>query len=203
MTTRTARRTVLAVTLAGLVGTLAACGGTAPAAPAATSRDTAAAAKQDAAFATAMFDHRHRALQLVGLVAQYGQSSDVVAFAGDLQTGYDTQMRDLQEMLTGWGKPVPHVEGHSDLGDDIPGLLTAAQLAALRAATPTEFEKHFLTILAAREKRAAALAREELQRGADPQATAYAKDVAEQTGARLARITELLQKGSRLRPGGG
>ena len=195
---RPTTRTVAAIA-AGLAAltTLGACGGGGSPAVAIstvkTSGDPAAAAEQDAAFATAMFDHRHQALQLVGLVAQYGESTDVVAFAGTLQRSYDTQMRDLEGLLTEWGKPVPHVEGHSDLGDEIPGLLTASELATLRSASPADFEKQFLTVLAAHEKRATAMAQKELRLGADSQATAYAQDVLQQTTSHLAEVDGLLK----------
>lgn len=184
-----------------LLAALGACGagntvGSASAAAAKTSLDPAAAAAQDAAFATAMFDNRHRGLQLVGLVAQYGKSSDVVAFAGGLQTSYDTQMSDLAQLLDTWGKPVPHVEAHSDLGKEIPGLVNAPALAELRSMAPAQFEKRFLTILQAHEKRAASLASTEMALGADPQATAYARDVLGQTTDHLTTIAELLRSRS-------
>lgn len=189
---------MVAVALAA-VTSLAACGGGAASAAgeavtAKTSLDPAAVAAQDAAFATAMFDHRHQALQLVGLVAQHGERSDVLNLARDLQSSYDTQMDDLETMLTGWGKTPPHVEGHTDLGDEIPGLLTAPELSALRAAKPAEFEKQFLTVLAGHEKRATATAQKELQLGADPQATAYAKEVVQQTTAHLTDIDAMLKQ---------
>ncbi|MBI4943039.1 MAG: DUF305 domain-containing protein [Actinobacteria bacterium] len=195
---RPTTRTVAAVAAGfAAVTALGACGGggspTAATSAVKTSLDPAAAAEQDAAFATAMFDHRHQALQLVGLVAQYGQSTDVVTFASTLQRSYDTQMRDLEGLLTEWGKPVPHVEGHSDLGDEIPGLLTAPELEKLRAASPADFEKQFLTVLAAHEKRATAMAQKELRLGADPQATAYAQDVLQQTTSHLAEVDGLLK----------
>lgn len=142
-----------------------------------------------------MFDHRLRALQLVGLAAQHAQSSDVVTFAGDLQTSYDGQLRDLEGILTSLGQPVPHVEGHTDLGADIPGVLTAPDLQKLRSATPAGFEKQFLTVLAAHEERAKAQAQKELRLGRDPRAVAYAEDVSAQADANLAVIAGLLPAG--------
>ena len=179
-----------------MISVLAACGdGTpTPAATPTTSLDPAAAARQDAAFATALFDHRHQALQLVGLAAQYATSSDLLQFTRSLQTTYDTQMRDLDSMLTAWAQPVPHVEGHSDLGDTIPGLLDKTQLAGLRAAEGTAFDRKFLQILDAHEQAAEPLARQELTSGADPQAKALAKTVLDDIDTHRATIAQLTKK---------
>ena len=192
----TRRHTLAVLTAAAVTSLLTACGGatSTTAATPTTSLDPAAAARQDAAFATALFDHRHQALQLVGLAAQYATSSDLLQLTRSLQTTYDTQMRDLGTMLTAWGQPVPHVEGHSDLGDTIPGLLDKTQLADLRAAEGSAFDTKFLQILDAHEQAAEPLARKELTSGADPQAKALAQTVLDDIATHRATIAQLTKK---------
>ena len=100
-------------------------------------------------------------------------------------------MRTLEDLLAAWGKPVPHVEGHTDLGDEIPGLLDEAGLAQLREAAPAQFEAQFLTVLKGHLEAARPLAETELRLGADPQATAFARAVLDELPGQLATIAEL------------
>ena len=184
-------RRLLAVCGVGLLA-LAGCGGASePAARTVTVVDPAQSAAQDAAFATALFDHRHASLQLVGLVAQHGERPEVLRLARDLLTVHDEQMRGLGELLEAWDRPVPHVEGHTDLGDEIPGLLGPDELAQLRAAAPAAFEAQFLAVLEGHLKAAEPLAREELRLGSDPRAKAFAQAVLDELPSRLAEVAEL------------
>ncbi|MBI4939577.1 MAG: DUF305 domain-containing protein [Actinobacteria bacterium] len=176
-----------------LAGCGAASGGSSPATPAATSLDPAAAAAQDAAFAAAMIDHHHRTLQLVGLSAEHAENPAILSYAGELQTLHENQMAELADLMTGWGKSPPHIEGHTDLGDSIPGVLDKAQLAALVASPAAEFEKTFLATLVTQQRKALPIAQKELQLGADPVAKKYAQQVLIDVNNQLETLKTLRQ----------
>jgi len=183
----------LLVLAASLAGCGAASDASSPATAATMSLDPAAAAEQDAAFAAAMIDHHHRTLQLVGLAAEHAENPAILSYAGELQTLHEQQMTDLADLMTGWGKTPPHIEGHTDLGDSIPGVLDKTQLATLTASPTAEFEKTFLTTLAAQQRRALPIAQKELQAGADPVAKTYAQQVLNDVNTQLETLKTLSQ----------
>jgi uncharacterized protein (DUF305 family) len=167
-------------------GPSAADGAAAPAAS--TAADPAAARTQDVAFATALAEHHHQTLQLVGLAAEKAERTEVLDLAGRVQTASDAGLREVQALLEGWGEPVPHIEGHTDLGDSIPGVLDAEALAALRASEAGAFETTFLTTLAAHQAKAVTLAEREAASGGDPEALRVAAATVEETKAQLADL---------------
>ena len=181
----------LVVLAASLAGCGAASDASSPATAATTSLDPAAAAAQDAAFAAAMIDHHHRTLQLVGLAAEHAENPAILSYAGELQTLHENQMAELADLMTGWGKRPPHIEGHTDLGDSIPGVLDKAQLAALVASPTAEFEKTFLTTLVTQQRKALPIAQEELRAGADPVAKKYAQQVLDDVNSQLDALDAL------------
>lgn len=172
---------------------LAGCGGAssgAGAAPASTTAaaDPAATRKQDVAFATALAEHHHQTLQLVGLAAEKAERTEVLDLAGRVQTATDAGLREVQALLEGWGEPVPHIEGHTDLGDSIPGVLDEQALADLRASEAAAFETTFLTTLATHQAKAVALAERQAASGGDPEALRVAAATLEETKAQLADL---------------
>jgi uncharacterized protein (DUF305 family) len=185
---------VVAAAVVAAAGMLTGCGEAATgsgAATATTARDPKAAAEQDAAFATAMIEHHHQTLQLVGLAAEHAESPAILTYTGELQVVHDAQILTLTALLTGWGRPVPHIEGHTELGDSIPGVLDAAQLSALRASPPAEFERTFLATLRTHQERAIALARTEIERGGDARARALAEQIRTATAGQLETLGTL------------
>lgn len=172
---------------------LAGCGGAssgAGAAPASTTAaaDPAATRKQDVAFATALAEHHHQTLQLVGLAAEKAERTEVLDLAGRVQTATDAGLREVQALLEGWGEPVPHIEGHTDLGDSIPGVLDEQALADLRASEAAAFETTFLATLATHQAKAVALAERQAASGGDPEALRVAAATLEETKAQLADL---------------
>ncbi|MBI4940481.1 MAG: DUF305 domain-containing protein [Actinobacteria bacterium] len=170
---------------------LTGCGGSSGAVGAArpstaVAADPAATRQQDVAFATALAEHHHQTLQLVGLAAEKAESTEVLDLAGRVQTASDAGLREVQALLEGWGEPVPHIEGHTDLGDSIPGVLDAEALAALRASGPAAFETTFLATLATHQAKAVALAERQQASGGDPEALRVAAATREETKAQLA-----------------
>jgi uncharacterized protein (DUF305 family) len=186
---------VLAPVVAVLVAAslLAGCGGAsgaagAPAASTTAAVDPAATRQQDVAFATALAEHHHQTLQLVGLAAEKAERTEVLDLAGRVQTASDAGLREVQALLEGWDEPVPHIEGHTDLGDSIPGVLDADALAALRASEAGAFETTFLATLATHQAKAVALADRQAASGGDPEALRIAAATLQETKAQLADL---------------
>lgn len=177
--------------LAVLAVTLTACGrGAAPEAPATTPADPAAAAAQDLRFAGVLAEHHHGTLQLIGLAAANAEDQRVIDLAGEAQLAHDARLVTLVDLLESRQQPVPHIEGHTDLGSSIPGVLTEAELTALLDAPAADFERGFLAALLARYGEAVPLAQQQLAAGADP----TARQVAEQLIADAARHSAAVEQ---------
>jgi len=99
----------------------------------------------DLMFLTHMIVHHEQALELTALVPARTQREQFIRFAryleGEQQAEIDL-MRGMLELATARGMKIPHHEMHGD--PPMAGMLSKAQMAAIRAATGKEFERLWL-----------------------------------------------------------
>ena len=121
---------------------------------AATLADVSAAAQEgagplyvpeDLTFLTHMIMHHEQALELTALVPSRSRRDDFIRFARYLEGGQQAeidQMKGLLDLARERGLEIPH---HGMLADPpMTGMLSKAQMAAIRAARGTEFERLWL-----------------------------------------------------------
>ncbi|PVG84590.1 DUF305 domain-containing protein [Nocardioides gansuensis] len=163
----------------------------------------------DVAFATDMVPHHAQALSMVDLTVGRDLSPDVAAVAEQVRAAQAPEIEQLVDLLEAWEQPIPetsrdHVNaGHGDHGkhadagplpehEEMRGMASADELAALESARGKDFEQMWLELMAAHHDGAVEMAQEELDSGEDPAALALAESIIEAQEAELEQIEAML-----------
>lgn len=123
----------------------------------------------DIGFTQDMSAHHAQAVEMAGIALMRSTDPDVRRIAYDIMTTQQAQIGRMQGWLQLWGKPAQGLDGymgwmtdtrgggHDHGGTDdhtmngptstMPGMATAAELAALRQATPAELDPMFLRLM--------------------------------------------------------
>jgi uncharacterized protein (DUF305 family) len=203
------RPRALALTLAAVAAalTLAACGTTGstgtggnPAhpgmsqTPSPTSPSAAASVfnAQDEAFASDMIIHHRQAVQMAALAPKRSTDDRVLALAARIRAAQQPEIDTMTGWLTAWGSAMPeNMSGH-DMGDAMPGMMSATDLTDLEAAAGATFDRMFLTMMIAHHQGALTMAKTQVAGGSNPDATALAKVIVAAQTAEIGQMRGLL-----------
>ncbi|HYD53584.1 MAG TPA: DUF305 domain-containing protein, partial [Gemmatimonadaceae bacterium] len=137
----------------------AACGGAARTGAQPAAQPVSAQARPvneaDVRFMTDMIGHHAQALVMAAMAEPNGASPSIRTLAARITNAQQDEIRLMQTWLRDRGQPVPEVSasgamvmaGHEHAHHLMPGMLTAEQLAELRAARGVEFDKRFLNFM--------------------------------------------------------
>jgi uncharacterized protein (DUF305 family) len=102
----------------------------------------------DVEFMTGMIGHHAQAIEMSRLAPTNGASGQIQILAGRIINAQQDEIAKMQLWLRDRGQPVPEVGGaHGHHHAMMPGMLTEAQMAELRAARGNEFDKTFLRLM--------------------------------------------------------
>lgn len=166
---------------------------------------------EDVDFATAMIPHHAQALAMVDVTRGRDLSAPVQKLTEDIQAAQGPEIETMVDWLTGWDQPVPEtmrdhanaedpegMEGH-DMEDmegeaesDMPGMMTAEELADLEAAQGQEFEDMWLEMMIEHHEGAIEMAKEEQADGVFQPAVDLAESVETSQQAEIDHMRELL-----------
>jgi len=176
------RRLILPGLLAALLFTVSACGN---------DNDDAGDAgghnKADVTFAQQMIPHHEQAVEMAKLAATRAESAEVKQLAADIEAAQGPEIETMTGWLDSWGED-PSMGGmdHGDM--EMPGIMTAAQMDDLMAATGREFDQMFLTMMIAHHQGAIEMAKDEQADGDNEDAVGLAKKI---ETAQTAEITTM------------
>jgi uncharacterized protein (DUF305 family) len=122
-------------------------------------------APEDLMFLSHMIVHHEQALELTALVPARSKREEFLRFARYLEGAQQTEidhMRGMLELAEERGLTIPHHEMHGD--PPMAGMLSKAQMAAIRAASGVEFERLWLEGMILHHEGAVAMALREQQR---------------------------------------
>ncbi len=123
----------------------------------------------DVAFATDMIPHHAQALSMVDLTLGRALDPEVQRLVEDIRDAQAPEIELMADWLTSWDEPVPetmrdhahaHGEGEIDPGD-MPGMMTADQLAQLETAPDAAFQDLFLQMMVEHHEGAVEMAKAE------------------------------------------
>ncbi|WP_433236286.1 DUF305 domain-containing protein [Streptosporangium sp. CA-135522] len=135
----------------------------------------------DTAWLQLMIPMNERVLPLLDLGAERGHDPAVRRLAARARNDHLTELERLRVMLTRTGLPPTNVHA----GHDMPGMVTAADLTALRATGGAAFDRLFLDRLREHLQQSAMVSRSEQTAGADDDTRALAAAVERSRGAQL------------------
>ena len=196
----TLRRLLPAALLPLLLGPLAACGGEEEPAQA---KDSGAGVNEaDVEFATAMIPHHAQALVLVDMTMGREIDPELAALAEQIRAAQAPQIEQMADWLTDWDEPVPetmrdHANAHGDShveDSDMPGMMSADDLAELEALSGPEFEGEWVEAMIEHHEGAVEMAEQEIEDGAFPDALRLARRIADGQGAEIETLEQLEEK---------
>ena len=139
----------------------------------------------DVAFATDMIPHHAQALSMVDLTLDRPLDPEVQQLVEDIRTAQAPEIEQMTDWLTAWEEPVPetmrdhanaHGDGHVETGD-MPGMMSAEEMAELEAAPDAEFQDLFLEMMIEHHEGAVEMAKTEQSDGHFKPAVDLAKSI--------------------------
>ncbi len=136
----------------------------------------------DVTFAQQMIPHHEQAIEMAELAETRAESQEVKDLAADIEAAQDPEIETMTGWLESWGEDVPDnsMSGmdHGDMSsDDMPGMMSEADMAELEAASGAEFDQMFLTMMIEHHEGAIEMAKTEQSEGEYADAVELAEDI--------------------------
>ena len=183
----------------GLTLTLSACGSDGASTDTTTEVSTTEHNDADVAFATDMIQHHAQALAMVDLTIGRDLDPDVTALAEDIRAAQGPEIETMVDWLTDWNEPIPEtVRDHANAGHgdadhgDMPGMMSAEDMAALEGASAAEFADMWLDMMIKHHEGAIEMAENEASEGQYKPAVDLAGDIVESQTAEIEKMEGLL-----------
>ncbi|UNO44372.1 DUF305 domain-containing protein [Streptomyces sp. MST-110588] len=147
----------------------------------------------DFGYVQMMIKHHEQALTMTGLAARYAGSPRVKRLAERIAAAQRPEIGAMRGWLKLHGGP-RKTSGHHEHAS-MPGMATAAQLAALREARGQRFDELFLTLMTTHHTGAVTMATDVLSDGNNTLVEEMANDVIAQQTAEIGRMRSLRPAG--------
>ena len=157
--------------------------------PSAIESTSALANAADIMFAQMMIPHHSQAVDMSAYALANTTNPDVLALAKKISKAQNPEIDLMGGWLHQWGV---HDMNDMNMGND--GMLTGTQLALLKKAKDSLFDKLFLTGMIAHHQGAIAMAQQEIDNGKNAEAIQLAKDIVSSQTAEIAQMKALLNK---------
>ncbi|NES14794.1 MULTISPECIES: DUF305 domain-containing protein [Micromonospora] len=134
----------------------------------------------DVMFAQMMIPHHQQAVQMAELAESRAADPELKRLAAQIKGAQAPEITTMSGWLTAWGRPVPSASaGHGmpEMDHGMPGMMSDADMTKLAAASGTDFDRQFLTMMIAHHEGAITMAKDELAQGANPDAKALAQRI--------------------------
>ncbi|WP_299169856.1 DUF305 domain-containing protein [uncultured Arthrobacter sp.] len=155
----------------------------------------------DVMFVQMMIPHHEQAVQMSELMLEKEDiSPEVTELATWIREAQAPEIETMTAWLEAWGEPTEPeggMEGHdmdSQAGDmeGMDGMMSEDQMAELEAAGGEEASRMFLESMTVHHDGAVAMAQEEIDNGANPEAIALAETIVETQQAEIQEMEDLL-----------
>lgn len=167
----------------------------------------------DVTFAANMIQHHAQALAMVDLTVGRPLDPKVQALAEDIRAAQAPEIETMSDWLTSWGEQVPETMpgqansgrdggdmsgdmgdmGDMDRGDDMPGMMTADDIASLENASDDEFQDMWLKMMVEHHEGAVEMAQTEREDGQFKEAVDLAGQIIEAQKQEIDTMNGLLR----------
>nr|WP_137677332.1 DUF305 domain-containing protein [Parerythrobacter lutipelagi] len=160
----------------------------------------------DIDFMQAMIPHHYQASEMVALVKDRTNNEDLVAISGKIAASQDDEIAFMQQWLRDRGATPADPAAHAGMGHSVAsmhagmsgmsGMATPEQMAMLSAASGTDFDRLFLTLMIAHHKGALDMVNDLFgQQGTayDPVMYRFVTDVRSDQNSEIDRMNTLLE----------
>ena len=154
----------------------------------------------DADFASDMIQHHAQALEMVDLTMGRELDPEVAALTEEIRAAQAPEIETMADWLEEWDEPVPetsrdHANAHGDGGEmdtDMPGMMSAEDMAALEEAPEAEFQDRWLEMMIDHHEGAVEMAEDQVANGEHEQAVALAEEIIAAQQAEITTMQDLL-----------
>ena len=154
----------------------------------------------DVDFATDMIQHHAQALEMVDLTMDRDLDPEVAELTEEIRAAQAPEIETMADWLEEWDEPVPetsrdHANAHGDGGDmdtDMPGMMSADDMAALEEAPDAEFQDMWLQMMIEHHEGAVEMAEVEVEDGQHDKAVALAEEIIAAQQEEIATMQDLL-----------
>ena len=158
--------------------------------------DEASFNEADVAFAQGMIVHHQQAIDMAVLGQDNAVSPDVQQLATDIEAAQGPEIATMTGWLEAWGEEVPEAgDGmdHSMEEDEMSGVMSGEDMEQLEAASGTEFDQMFLTMMIEHHRGAIETAQAEQTEGENAEAIALAEQIESDQTAEIETMEGLLE----------
>jgi uncharacterized protein (DUF305 family) len=153
----------------------------------------------DVMFVRMMIPHHQQAVEMAALAETRAVDPQVKQLAAQIRTTQTAEIATMKRWLTFWGQPTVVPSGHDVSGmpsgmPGMPGMMSGADIAKLKAATGKDFDRQFLQMMIVHHKGAIQTARTEEANGASPDAKALAGRVINDQQAEIDTMQKVLAR---------
>lgn len=151
----------------------------------------------DTRFMQGMIGHHAQALEMVALVESRSTNPDLKKLALRIDVSQRDEMQMMREWLTRRGEPLPDPHAHHMAHGQMPGMLTAAQMQALAAASGGQFDRLFLEGMIQHHEGALTMVKDLFATpgaGQEAEMFDFASDVEADQAMEIARMRALLKE---------
>lgn len=170
----------------------------------------------DAMFAQMMIPHHQQAVEMAALAETKATDPDVKQLAAKISTEQKAEIATMKGWLVAWGQPttMPSCPGMHCMPSNMmpsgkapsgmmpsgtmpsgmptmPGMMSSAEMAKLKAATGTDFDKLFLQMMIVHHQGAVMMAQAELAHGTNPDAKALAGRIVKTQQAEIVAMQQM------------
>lgn len=151
----------------------------------------------DVMFAQMMIPHHQQALEMSALAEGRAKDGDIIRLAKEISAAQDPEITTMRAWLKAWNKPESagdHGSHGSGGGAAMDGMMTGEQMAALKAAKGTDFDREFARLMIEHHKGAITMAEEERTKGRNATAKKLAAEVVRTQQAEVDTFTAILKR---------
>ncbi len=187
----------LAAVAAALTMSLAGCSASG------SSSDSKGHNEADVEFSSDMIQHHAQALQMVDLTLGRELDPEVVDLTDQIRAAQAPEIEKMADWLEEWGEPVPatsrdhaHADGHGEsmeVDADMPGMMSADEMAALEEARTEEFQDMWLEMMVEHHEGAVEMAEAEVEDGENAEAISLAEDIIDAQEKEISTMQDLLK----------
>ena len=147
----------------------------------------------DVVFAQMMVVHHQGAVAMSDLAATRAGSPAVKTLAAQIKAAQAPEIAQMQSWLAAWNSAPASSSGMGmAMGSAMPGMMSAAQMSVLTAASGAAFDKLFLQLMIVHHQGALAMAKTEQASGQNPAAEALATSITTSQTAQISQMQTML-----------
>ncbi|PZS25502.1 MAG: DUF305 domain-containing protein [Pseudonocardiales bacterium] len=146
----------------------------------------------DAKFATDMIPHHGQAVTMADMALARTSNAEIKQLANAIKRAQDPEIQQMSGWLMGWDEPVPSSTMGAHAGMEMPGMMSAKDMAVLDKATGASFDRMWVTMMTAHHNGAIAMGMTEIADGQNAAAKSLAQSIITSQSAEIATMQKLL-----------